>query len=457
MRDVHVIAEAELPEVKKMDEEKIALHVGRIRRALEEEGKQADEHEIRKDFLEYLVKYGLGENRSEQKVLEKYGVDISKMRKGEELKLNRLTPGEMVTVRGRVLSINRAVSTRDGEEVIRYYGIIRDDTGTAPFNAWGGTQLDGIEKGDDIEISGAFVTEWNGNPQIKVVSNTVVKKVELDFDIPVSGGARGPSEEVKLSDVSPGKRISFTARILSIEERTITARGEQKTIYSGMLSDGTAKVAFTAWKDFGVESGDVIKVDGAYVREWRGTPQINLDEGMELEKIEIDFPSMDELDKGTPLRIWEAEERTGVNDALLDAVVVQVKNGSGLIFRCPECRWVLQNGMCKKHGKVEGVPDLRIKAVLDDGTGAINMVAGAEITSKLLGKSISECVKEAKEKMDHAVIFREIEEILLTRPVIVRGNIVSDDMSMTMIANEMSIKEGDPVEEAAELIEEWGV
>jgi len=46
---------------------------------------------------------------------------------------------------------------------------------------------------------------------------------------------------------------------------------------------------------------------------------------------------------------------------------VDVQSGSGLIKRCPECNRALVKGACGEHGKVEGVYDLRIKAVLDDG------------------------------------------------------------------------------------------
>ncbi len=440
-----------------MEEEKVALHISRIKRALENEGKQADEKEIRKSFLTYLVSYGLNENVSERKVLEDYGISVESAEVGAEVKLNSLVPNDRVTVRGVVVSINRAVSTKDGVESTRYYGILKDDTGSAPFNAWRNSILDGIEKGDSIEIAGAMVGEWNGTPQIRIVRGTTVNKVELDFDIPVSGTFGGPVEEMELSKISPGKRVAFTARILSIEERTINAREEEKTIYSGVVADRSAKVSFTAWKDFGLNAGDVIKAEGAYVREWRNAPQINLDEGMDIEKLDIEFPSIEELDRGTPMRVWEAEERGTVNDALIKATMIQVKPGSGLIFRCPECRWVLQDGVCKKHGRVEGVPDLRIKAVIDDGTAALNMVAGKEVTSKILGKSVQECVKEAQEKMDRAVIFRELEEKILARDFRFRGNVLTDDMSTTMIVNEMDEIEENPVDAAESLIEEWGV
>ncbi len=440
-----------------MDEEKVALHVERIRRALEKNGKHVDESEIRKAYLNYLITFGLGERRSEAKVLEDYGITPEPTPTSHEVKLNGLVPDERIKVRGRVISINRAVSSRDGVENTRYYGILKDDTGTAPFNAWENEGLEEIQKGDDIEIDGAYVGEWNGEAQIRITKYSTIRKVELDFEIPDSVGSRGPAEEVKLVSALPGRRIAFTARVLSVEERKINARGEEKTIYSGILADESAKVPFTAWKDFNLIPGDLIKVSGAYVRAWRNTPQINLDDGMDVEKIDADFPDMDELDRGTPMRIWQVEERGGANDALIRATIIQVKPGSGLIFRCPICRWVLQDGVCKKHGKVDGVPDLRIKAVMDDGSGALNLVAGKEVTAAILEKSVEQCVKEAKDSMDRSVVFRQIEELVLAKDFLIRGNVVSDEMSSTMIVTEMTPIEQSPVEIAEELIEEWGV
>jgi len=38
-----------------------------------------------------------------------------------------------------------------------------------------------------------------------------------------------------------------------------------------------------------------------------------------------------------------------------------------IIKRCPECNRQTKSGACAEHGKVEGIYDLRIKAVCDNG------------------------------------------------------------------------------------------
>ncbi len=223
------------------------------------------------------------------------------------------------------------------------------------------------------------------------------------------------------------------------------------------MADESAKVPFTAWKDFDLRPGDLIKADGAYVRSWKGVPQINLDDGMEIEKIEEEFPSMEELSEGKRIQIEDIDGKQGMTDALFEATVLQIRSGSGLIFRCPNCRRVLQDGVCQVHGDVEGIADLRIKAVIDDGTGAINTIIGRSLTEKVLGKDIEKCLREVRKKMDRGIIAKHLESTLEAVPVRIRGNLVSDDNGYTLIATDIDIIEDDPAERARGFIEEWGV
>ncbi len=434
-----------------MEEKEIALRIERIKRALDKEGKEKSSEDLRKEFLKYM-EHGITPDETESRILRKYGVFTPKTG-SKEKKVSELVPGEFVDIKGRVVSIKEASSVVDGEERKRYYGILGDETGTIPFSSWS-SDLSYLEKGDSIKVTGALVREWNGQPQIRTTSKSAVEKIEEDFDVKFS---LPPAKEAKLSEIKDGMRVSVKARVMSIEEREITVRGEKKTIFSGILADDSGKIPFTAWNDFGLERGDVIKVDGAYTRSWKGVPQLNIDERMSLEKTDEEFPSFEELDEAIPMKIEGIDGKGGVTDALFNAVVLQVRKGSGLIFRCPKCRRVLQDGICQVHGEVEGVPDLRIKAVIDDGTGAINAIVGRALTEKILGKNLDKCLEEARKKVDTGIIARQIDDALTARHVRIRGNIVSDDTSYTMITNDIDIEESNPVEMAEQLIEEWGV
>ena len=69
------------------------------------------------------------------------------------------------------------------------------------------------------------------------------------------------------------------------------------------------------------------------------------------------------------MKIEEIDSRDSMFDVAAAGNVVSVRPGSGIISRCPECGRVVQKASCRVHGKVEGIRDMRIKAVLDDGTG----------------------------------------------------------------------------------------
>jgi ssDNA-binding replication factor A large subunit len=47
-------------------------------------------------------------------------------------------------------------------------------------------------------------------------------------------------------------------------------------------------------------------------------------------------------------------------------IITDISAGSGLIKRGPQCKRKLTKGICTEHGKVEGVFDLRLKAVIQD-------------------------------------------------------------------------------------------
>ena len=84
-------------------------------------------------------------------------------------------------------------------------------------------------------------------------------------------------------------------------------------------------------------------------------------------------------------------EKRGALDVSVEGTVIEIRPGSGVIIRCSDCNRALQNEECSIHGKVSGKSDLRLKLVIDDGTGSINSVLNKELTEKLIGKSLEQC------------------------------------------------------------------
>jgi replication factor A1 len=270
------------------------------------------------------------------------------------------------------------------------------------------------------------------------------------------------SRECKIKDISARERLgnlTVTARVLSVEAKEIqVGEGEPpKTIYKGILGDGTGKIQFTAWHDFNLNKGDVIKIIGGYVKSWRGLLQLNFDERARVEREADDaLPSIEEIDIERPISIGELIERGGATGVVIEGVVLDVRSGSGLIFRCPECNRVLQKGVCMIHGKAEGVPDLRVKAIIDDGTGALTAILDKSITERILGKSLEECKKLAQEKMDYDIIKDELTNLLVAKPIRVRGNVTSDEFGLMTVGATATLIERDVKHEAEKMLEDLG-
>jgi len=103
------------------------------------------------------------------------------------------------------------------------------------------------------------------------------------------------------------------------------------------------------------------------------------------------------------------------------------------------------------HGRVEGHPDLRIKAIVDDGTGALMTIFPRGLTEGIIGKDLDEAQSAAKENMDMQVVHDEIIDRFLMKHVTVHGNVSNDDFGLMMIVQTFDEVTMAPKEMAMEL------
>lgn len=417
-------------------------------------GGEADRAEVEKDFLHYMSEFRLKPAEAKRAVLKKYGASPDGSGDAEQKKVTDLTPldNNVDLVVGVVFVAEKRIKA-DGKEKDILSGIIGDETGTVPFTVWEKGALE-LKKGDAIRLEHAYVTEYRDEPQVNVGNRgrvVMLDKSELP-QIKTRGG--GPSQAVKVIGLGEATgNISLVGRILNMEEREVTVSGEAKRVMSGTLADGTGKVAFTCWGSMKAKEGDVIKVSSGYLRKWRGMPQLNFD-AANAEKSKEGLPESEELEAPTVVTIDHLARVGGMVDAAVEGVILDVRQGSGLVFRCPECKRVLQKGVCRVHGEQEGAPDLRTKAVVDDGSGAMTAILGRDISERLLGKSLDKCLKEAQKSMDMGIIAAQLFERLVARNVRITGNVTSDDFGLMLIATSTEFVEKDPQAEAKRMLEE---
>jgi replication factor A1 len=184
------------------------------------------------------------------------------------------------------------------------------------------------------------------------------------------------------------------------------------------------------------------------VKSWKGIPQLTFDQNATVKKLDKSKISTDKLQvKRMPLH--ELVEKRGALDVEIEGTVIEIRPGSGLVLRCPECNRVLMNEQCSIHGKVKGIPDLRVKMVVDDGTGAVGSVLNRELSEKILGTTLDEC-----KKIDNNDLITDINNKLFARRILLHGNALGDDFGTNIITKDAKLIEMNVEKEAGRLSSE---
>ncbi len=437
-----------------MEIQKLAPHIEEIARAL---GDKLSEEQIAEELQKYVDIYRLSIPMAKRTIVKKYGGDSSGFSAGFQRKLAELRPNEPnVDFVAKVLSANAKEIQAKGEKKQIVFGFLGDDSTTLPYTAWEIEDLQ-LNKGDVISVKGAYTREYQGRVQINFGNRVSIKKEDPSTvgDIQV---AQGPPRAVGVGELREAMGyVEVKGRILSLEAREVSVQGEMKKIFSGVLADETGKVQFTAWSDFKLKEGEVVKISRGTVKAWRGIPQLSFDERGEVIRIKEKYPSAEELRKTGVRMIAEIAAKGGAVDATVRGVLIEVRDGSGLIMRCQECKRALQKGMCKIHGRVDGYPDLRVKAILDDGSGAVGVVMNRELSEKLLDTTLDEATQKAKEKMNFDIVKDEMDELLTLKVLTVSGSVTADQYGLSMIAKEAQLSVVDVKQEAEKLLVELEV
>ncbi|MCX6653167.1 MAG: hypothetical protein NT137_07455 [Methanomassiliicoccales archaeon] len=436
-----------------MEKEELAPHVAEISRVL---GNKVDEKDIWKEMETYLNLYRVSLETAKRSVVRKLGGDPNALTRGVRKQLNDLTPAEQsVDVLVKVLSVNRKEIETSGETRQILYGIVADETGTMPYTAWDAERFQ-MNRGEAVLIRNAYTKEWNGSSQLNLGTRATIEQEEPD-SVKLPEGMDAPSGPsiCKVAELQEGmNNVHIVIKVLSAEQRKLETPNGPKTVFSGMAADETGKVQYSAWHDFGLKKDDVISIHGAYVKSWRGIPQLNFGERAEVARTKALALAEADLAKPKLRSLDEMERVGGAVDVLVSGIVVDIKKGSGLIFRCPQCNRLVQKGLCRLHAKVEGQPDLRIKAVVDDGFGALTAVMNRDITEALVGVRLDEALKEAKEAMNPEIAREQIEQRLFAKALEVRGNVTSDEYGLMMIVTEARILVPEVRAEASALLSE---
>ena len=271
---------------------------------------------------------------------------------------------------------------------------------------------------DEAEIAERFsmlVDEYRvpKDEAVRTTRNYFLDAYGLEYDdLDGQSGSSGPAGEREIATVEgPNEWLSVTAKVVQLWDNDVDSIAQV-----GLIGDETGTIKVTVW-----ESADAptIEEDGVYRFE-----NVVSDEYQDRLSVQVnsasDIVPVDDEDA--------ADLEVGSTDVEAAGAVVAVQPGSGLVKRCPaeDCTRVLQNGRCSEHGEVDGEFDLRVKAVIDDGQTAYDVLFNQEATEDLTGITIEEAKQMAMDALDTSVVADAVEEEILGHSYTVSGPVIGN-------------------------------
>ncbi len=436
-----------------MNREELTPHVEELKRVL---GDKISEEELLKELDAYLNVYHVDIMSAKRGILRKHGdvdLDTGSFVTGGAVvkKIGELTGSEMnVDILAKVVFAEKKnVQIKNSARTI-ISGILGDETGTASFTVWNGEDIE-LEKGAVYMFKNCYTKLWNDKVQISTGNRSTISRENVEISTPERQISYS-SSVAKVADLKEGiGNVTITVKIVSVECRNIMVKGEPRVVFSGIAADTTGKVQFSAWKDFELQEGETVCIKNAYIRAWKGIPQLNFGDRSEVSRVD---DTIGDIASAVDSRrtVGEIVRNGGGIDITVSGTVVDVRVGSGLIKRCPVCNRSILGTECMSHGTVEPVQDIRLKVVIDDGTGALSAIIGRELTEKLTGMTLKMAVDLSKARGETEAVTRAMADRVLMRRVTVTGNVMSDDYGPMMIVSSADDDKIDVPARAAELL-----
>ncbi|MDG6244436.1 MAG: Single-stranded DNA binding protein [Methanolobus sp.] len=430
-------------------DDRIAPHIDELTMALGNISKE----EIRRE-LDKLLRYRVPLEEAKTILKNKYTSPTI-----NSLKVKDLSPGlNGIEISGRIIDIIEKTVSIQGEQKTIFAGTFGDDTGICSFTCWDDLNL---KSGDAIKIKNAYTRMWNNRPELYFGKRSAIIYLH-DTDLPEAGQISNQNVK-KLGEIVPADvLVSSSVIIVEMYHREIILKAEKSTVVEGVIADETAKLPFTSWVSLGTaDIGDYIDFEGAAVKIFRGLPSINFNEKTSINK--MDFPenlpfTMESVNRaGAPVEIEKVLEKEGMFDITVKGNIISIRPGSGLIERCPVCNRVTQKSICRSHGDVDCLVDMRIKAILDDGTGAVHLMLNRELSEAIYGKNIHDAEKMSRESLSSDVVLEDIKKVLTGKYLAVRGNSSKNEFGVSLVARSAWVPDDDICDRIDNLLEKLNV
>ena len=408
---------------------------------------------------EYQGKMSLNINQSSRIAILKEG-ERTVITPGEPVEIGNIKSDGNFTLVGRILTTrDDVINRKDGSgsiDVVR--GRIADETGAIGFLSW---EPFHHEVGSLVKIENAQVRVFGNTPEINIGSST---RIEIFHDSNFSSAEDLNAQSVsKIEDLRDGSRdVEIIFEIQKMVKRDFKGSdGEEKSVWSGDIADPTGKCRCSIWTEppFDYESMPVIvRARGARVRAWQGIADVTIDDASQIEVLAA-APWGDDVDLSENIvevsltDLANGTSRVGVSTV---GSVVSVREDTGIIFRCSDCRRVLRDGECATHGSQKGVEDLRCRLVLDDGQSTISLILNKDSSEKVLEMTIDK-VKDSISEIGTMSFVQLVREKILGKEMKASGRTIVDEQGAMLLSDSAELVEKDSAMEAAEIRAKWGL
>ena len=406
---------------------------------------------------EYNGKMSLNINQSTRIVVLKEGV-ATQVASNDPIDIDAVPKEGYICVVGRVLASRPdQIHRKDGSgsiDVVR--GRIADDTGTIGFLSWEPFEH---EVGALLKIDGAQVRSFRDTPELNFGRTT---RIEVFHDTNFADlDTLAQSTKTNIAGLRDGSRdVDAVVQITEITKRTFERDGEEKFLWSGQIADPAGRCRISIWDALPFEESDLpvtLEIRGARVRAWQGIPDITVDKADQLTLLETPpwDESMDLTNHSVEVSLTEVvagPSRVGMKTS---GMLVSVREDSGFILRCTECRRVLRDGACFDHGPNEGNEDIRLRMVMDHEGVTAAVLVNKDATLAALELTHDDMKAKVEELGDLGFV-QFVRERMLGRRVSVSGRSIVDDQGAMVLADGFEIEQHDAQLRASELRTQWG-
>jgi len=303
-----------------------------------------------------------------------------------------------------------------------------------------GVQSDEKEKQEIEHKFNQLVSEFRVQPAeaIRTVTQAMLKKHGIETKYWGGAAGKAPLTSVDLIKAD-NEWLSLKAKIVQIWDNR-----SDKVARTGLIGDGTGVIKFTIFaKNAGIIPEDFAE-GNSYLFEnmvsdvWQGQVSVKANKTTTI----------------TPCEDVEVSRRTET----MTGVITSIASGSGLIKRCPECKRALVKMQCGEHGRVDGIYDLRIKAVFSPfGTNdLIDLIIATGPTEALTGLSVAQAKEIATEALDAAVVEDRFRKEIVGRYYEVSGAMLHPDSMLVESIKPVSISTQEALAEALKEAEAGG-